>query len=36
MGECMEPFAKGEVPLQEDQIKEYSDRAFAIWKGVLA
>jgi hypothetical protein len=36
MGECMEPFAKGEIPLREDQIKEYSDRACAIWKGVLA
>ena len=36
MGECMEPFAKGEIPLREYQIKEYSDRAFVIWKGVLA
>jgi hypothetical protein len=36
MGECMEPFAKGEIPLREDQIKEYSDRAFAIWKAALA
>jgi hypothetical protein len=24
MGECMEPFAKGEIPLREDQIKEYN------------
>jgi hypothetical protein len=36
MGECMEPFAKGEIPLREDQIKEYSDRAFAVWKAVLS
>ena len=36
MGECMEPFAKGGVPLREEEIKEWSDRAFAIWKGVLA
>jgi len=36
MGECMEPFAKDGVPLREDEIKEWSDRAFGIWKAVLA
>jgi hypothetical protein len=36
MGECMEPFAKDAVPLREEEIKEWSDRAFAIWKVVLA
>jgi hypothetical protein len=36
MGECMEPFSKNEIPVRMDQIKEYSDRAFVIWKGVLA
>jgi hypothetical protein len=36
MGECMEPFAKNEVPLREEEIKEWSDRAFAVWKAVLA
>jgi hypothetical protein len=36
MGECMEPFAKDEVPLQGDEIKEWSDRAFAVWKAVLS
>jgi hypothetical protein len=36
MGECMEPLAKGEIPLREDRIKEYSDRAFAVWKAVLS
>jgi hypothetical protein len=36
MGECMEPFAKNEIPLRADEIKEWSDRAFAIWKAVLA
>jgi hypothetical protein len=35
MGECMEPFARDGIPLQEDEIKEWSDRAFAVWKGVL-
>lgn len=36
MGECMEPFAKDGVPLREDEIEEWSDRAFAVWKAVLA
>jgi hypothetical protein len=36
LGECMEPFVKGAVPLREDEIIEWSDRAFAIWKVVLA
>jgi hypothetical protein len=36
MGECMEPFAKGGVPLHEEEIKEWSDRAFAVWKVVLS
>lgn len=35
MGECMEPLAGG-VPLRVDEIKEWSDRAFAVWKSVLA
>jgi hypothetical protein len=37
MGECMEPFAKGDdIPLRQDEVTEWSDRAFAVWKGVLA
>jgi hypothetical protein len=36
MGECMEPFAKDAVPLREEEIKEWSDRAFAVWKTALA
>jgi hypothetical protein len=37
MGECMEAAAKGDgVPLRQDEITEWSDRAFAIWKPVLA
>jgi hypothetical protein len=36
MGECMEPFAKDAVPLREEEIKEWSDRAFAVWKAVLS
>ena len=36
MGECMEPFAKDAVPLREEEIKEWSDRAFVVWKRVLA
>jgi hypothetical protein len=36
MGECMEPFAKDDVPVRKDEIKEWSDRAFAVWKTVLA
>ena len=36
MGECMEPFTKDGVPLQEDEIKEWSNRAFALWRAVLA
>jgi hypothetical protein len=36
MGECMVPFAKDDVPVREDEIKEWSDRAFAVWKTVLA
>jgi hypothetical protein len=36
MGECMEPFAKDDVPVREDEIKEWSDRAFTVWKTVLA
>jgi len=36
MGECMEPFAKDAVPLREDEIKDWSDRAFAVWKAVLS
>ena len=36
MGECMEPFAKDAVPLREEEIREWSDRAFAVWSAVLA
>jgi hypothetical protein len=36
MGECMEPFAKDRALLQEDEINERSDLAFAIWKSALA
>ena len=36
MGECMEPFAKDAVPLREEEIREWSDRAFVIWKAVLS
>jgi hypothetical protein len=36
MGECMEPFAKDGIPLREEEIREWSDRAFGIWKVVLS
>jgi hypothetical protein len=37
MGECMEPFAKGnDIPLRQDEVGEWSERAFAVWKTVLA
>jgi hypothetical protein len=32
----MEPFAKDRALLQEDEINERSDLAFAIWKSALA
>ena len=35
MGECMEPFSGGEVPLRQDEIKDYVERAFAIWRDTL-
>jgi hypothetical protein len=36
MGECMVPFVKDAVPLREDEIEEWSDRACAVWKAVLS
>ena len=35
MGECMERLAGG-LPIRVDEIKEWSDQAFAVWKSVLA
>ena len=35
MGECLAALCENEVSFREDELKEWSDRAFAVWKPVL-